>query len=427
MSTHPQSPPSPDNHDHADPARQEQFDCWLCPDDARVFDALIEVGLDASRVAPEHSARAGALCRLLGLLDLSAPSASDPDTLIDLTLARVARLHAAESVEAVLVPDDEDALEALVAAGFDADRVPAAIRDRARRYDQLLSLLTSPVAGEDAREQRIDRTLARIQLAVDQHEQRMIIQSPRGGWALGRVRLGDLVSVAALLLIASALIGPMVLGVREHARRLACQTNMSGAAAGFSLYAGDYRDRLPMATPSIAGSPWWNVGQIDQSNSANLYVLTRTSHATLSDLACPGNRGACVQPVSADAADWTCLDAVSYSYQSMFASQRPSWNSSSTGRVVVLSDASPVVRRARRGQLIYPFENSLNHQGRGQSVLFNDGSVVWLKTPVLDNNDNIWLPRPIERIIAAMTRPTQADPIKGNETPEGDDDVMLGP
>ena len=37
------------------------------------------------------------------------------------------------------------------------------------------------------------------------------------------------------------------------------------------------------------------------------------------------------------------------------------------------------------------------HGGKGQNVLFNDGSIRFIKTPVLDeNNDNIWTANNIE-------------------------------
>ena len=126
-----------------------------------------------------------------------------------------------------------------------------------------------------------------------------------------------------------------------------------------------------------------------------------------------------------DAWDWKNISQVSVSFQNMFARERPKWSQNNT--VVVLADASPVIRRAMRGEMIYPFENSANHMRRGQNVLKSDGSALWLKTPVLANNDNIWLPRPIEQIIARMTKPYEAEPLHGTESPVAADDVFVGP
>jgi hypothetical protein len=148
----------------------------------------------------------------------------------------------------------------------------------------------------------------------------------------------------------------------------------------------------------------------------------------MGDMNCPGNPRS-PRPADWEAVarqrDWRNLGEVSYSYQSQFSPKRTVWKADT--RVGILSDASPVVRRAILGFRILPFENSPNHGARGQNVLFTDGSVQWLSTPVLDNKDNIWLPRRVEQIIAKLARPTQADPLQGNETPECAEDVLLVP
>jgi hypothetical protein len=94
---------------------------------------------------------------------------------------------------------------------------------------------------------------------------------------------------------------------------------------------------------------------------------------------------------------------------------------------VVSADRSPVVLRAVRGQLMDPFANSPNHQGAGQHVLYNDGSAGWLRMPVLEAGDNIWLPRAVEIRLEQMTGRGPIQPLSGTEIPGGADDVFLGP
>jgi hypothetical protein len=424
MSEHVQSEGAPG------PERAEELD--LCEQDRVALESLLEdwrFSGAANGVGPDRRAKVAAV---LALLDSGADGGwISNETLIDVTLARVARLRgragrAAAEGEPVLVPDDDDALESLVSAGFDARRAPSAVRSRAERQAALLGLIGwVPEAG--ASEDLIDRTLARVQRSIDSQEERLLVQG-RGGWSIGRLRMSDLVSAAAMLLVATALFAPVFGAMRERSRQNACASNMAVAGVGFGLYGNDNKNMMPLATASLAGNPWWNTGkQVDQSNSANLYVLNRANYTSLAQLSCPGNaRARCV--ATPDSRDWGCIDEVSFSMQNMYARERPNWNTGS--RVVVLADASPVVRRAVRHELIYPFENSFNHGGKGQGVLWNDGSCEWLSSPVLENNDNIWLPRFVERAIANVQQgrpPGAADPLNGTESPVSATDVFVGP
>ena len=65
------------------------------------------------------------------------------------------------------------------------------------------------------------------------------------------------------------------------------------------------------------------------------------------------------------------------------------------GRTPLVADANPVIHMRRignRAELTSTVSQcSMNHQQRGQNVLFADVSIVWMVTPVL-NDDNIYLP-----------------------------------
>lgn len=410
---------------------EESMEGRLCSDDQAALEALIDAEFDSSRLAEPIRSRAIRVANVLGLLDIAPATQSAPAThdqrgvLIDLTLARVQRQRAVERGESGtgLSPQDDDAFEALVGAAMAPDRVASTLRRRALHQASLLALLEPAAADLPDRRSVISRALARVQQAIQSQERRLRVEaSPARGF---RVRMGDLMTVAALLLIATAAIGPIVGVAREQARQSACAAGLAGAGQGFSAYASDFLDSLPIATASLAGNRWWDVGNPERSNSANEYLPIRTGHTTLENMACVGNPHALRGEAPAGAVDWRSLDEVSYSYQNMFSRVRPKWTSPTT--FVVIVDASPVVRKAIRGERINPLANSMNHGGRGQNALFNDGSVRWLPSPLLEGGDNVYLPRPIEQWLARQGQPTRADPIKGTETPGGADDVFVGP
>eukprot|EP01025_Chloroclados_australasicus_P052924 TRINITY_DN61896_c0_g1_i1.p4 TRINITY_DN61896_c0_g1~~TRINITY_DN61896_c0_g1_i1.p4 ORF type:complete len:101 (+),score=21.64 TRINITY_DN61896_c0_g1_i1:58-360(+) len=85
-----------------------------------------------------------------------------------------------------------------------------------------------------------------------------------------------------------------------------------------AAYAGNY-GALPQASASLAGNPWWEVGENPaHSNSANLFTLARDRFVELAQLASPTNPQAPTSVTGEDATDWGSLDEVSYSYLNMF-------------------------------------------------------------------------------------------------------------
>ncbi|MBY0313321.1 MAG: hypothetical protein K2W85_14730 [Phycisphaerales bacterium] len=385
---------------------------------------------------PRPEPRIDRCVALLGLLGCG-PTPAVSSSLIDATVVRAARLRQLETED--LSPIDEDALEALVAAGFDPSRCPGGVRDRATRHAETLRVLELPVAGHE-RDALVSSTLSFVQSSIERSERgrKLSAQSVEGTRWRPSVRWGDLASVAALLLIAGAVLAPMVGAMRGVAQATSCQAGMFGTMRGFAAYANDYREMLPMASASAAGRSWWNIGKREESNSANLFTIVRSSYAKTSDLACPGNAMACRSEDRSSAEDWSNSDEISYSYQNMFAKERPRWTQPQT--VIVLADRSPVTVRAMRGEWFNPIASSDNHMQRGQNALMNDGSVHWLRTPVVARGglggglgaggtqmDNIWLPQALEDAVARFQNPNQTQPLQGNESPAGAMDVFLSP
>lgn len=390
--------------------------------DQVAFDALLEAEFDLTRVPPEVRERAERVAKVLGLLDVPAVgttgdparTSEDKRTLVDVTMARVLRSGAVEA-EPALNWNDEEALDTwLMGAGASGTRGA-----RVARHEALASLVTRTGLAEatSGRDAMIERT---FDACMARGEQTYKIDRFRGA----NVRVADVASVAAVLTIGAAMLWPLMTGMRDQARRYACTDNLRGVAGGMGLYAGANQDSLPVVTAGLGGGKWWEVGSPDgRSNSRNLFHLAKTGFTKLANLACPGNPSACTSIEDQSARDWRNLDEVSYSYRIMRGEKHPQWNHD--GRVVILTDRSPVVRRAVRGEAINPWENSPNHNGRGQKVMLSDGSVTWYRRPELDNGDNIWLPYPIEQLIGDVTG--REVRLEGTEFPASARDAFVGP
>lgn len=393
----------------------------LHQDDAEALEALIDAGYDPSLVAPALRARAEHVGRVLGLLETEPGAWAQAESEAGLTRRTLAGVGPMPVSEPELSIDDQEALDAWVMSGYDARRTPAALRERASKLDAIASVvLDAPRPTSSERSALIERTLAAVQRAEDEMADRMVFRPapPRRSF-----NLRDLVSLASVAAIAMAVVVP-IMGAARHQQRLnVCSTHMSSVAGAFGAYAYDYADSLPVATAGLGGGVWWNVGTPRESNSANLFNLARQGYAKLDDLACPGNPTAGVDLDPSADRDWRAMPQVSYSYRIVFGRARPSL--SEPTRMVLMTDRSPVVPRAAAGEAFNPWANSQNHAGRGQHVLFSDGSASFEREAVLANGDNLWLPRSIERAIDRATR--RATGLRGVEVPESADDTFVGP
>lgn len=407
--------------------------------DERAVDALIQHGFDVASVPEQHRARSGRAVSLFGLLSETNHAADPMQTarLIEATLSRISAETKGSSTQPVperneftdhveLIPDDEEAVDAWVNAGMQVSKVPGSLRSRAERIEMIGAMIrTVPgIAGSArpgvGRSGLVESTLSKIQ-AMPQQRMEPIPISQGARW---RGRLTDVLSMAAVLLIATAVIWPVAAAARSRMIRTSCEGNLGRVASAMHGYAGDYRDALPLATAGLGGGSWWEVGNPARSNSANLYTLPRAGYTGIESLACGGNPHAVKTVRNPEDRDWRNLNEVSYSYRVMAGQFLPAW-SLSRG-TVVLADRSPVVLRAVRRQIIFPLENSPNHGGLGQTVLFGDGSALWSASPMV-KGDNIWLPGAIERAIDHERMRRGLDPLRGDETPCAMDDAMLGP
>ena len=361
-----------------------------------------------------------AVLNLLNLLDSPVTSELQRPSRIDLINILAARLESNSSADLTLSPEDQQALDQYIERGYQADKVDPDLVQRAAKCAQIGEAIT--VHPVDTSEDLVERTLATIQSHIDADQAAMAFETRRRGSF--SARWTDLVSIAAMLLIVGSIALPLMSGLRSNAQKELCFDNMNATANAFGLYAGSNRDMLPMATAGL-GPTWMDVGSTpERSNSSNLFTLIRSGTADLDDLACPSNPNAATGEMEPGAWDWNSLKEVSYSYRIM-----PPGGMRATVaqpvRVVIMADRSPVILRIARRVPVVPEENSPNHQGTGQHMLMLDGAAQWTKSPIINDQDNIWLPRRIEQVIHNAR--TKLGILKGSELPDGPTDAFVGP
>lgn len=390
-------------------------DSGLYETDARALDALIEAGFDLDAVDPDLRARSGRIAGLLRTLD--EPITGENGVLTDGVMARI-RETREQRLE--LSPRDSEALESCVMQGFNPARTPGSLRDRAERHEAIRREVVALGPGNEGwvrsgRTGRVDRVMQAVTSA-----DLAPIPFERSGF--GGFRLTDLVVAAAVLLLMTAFSLPVLSSFTEEGRRAVCQANLRDTGLGLGLYAMANNDALPMSTAGFGGS-WSQVGSPGRSHSANLFTLVRTKHVPSWSLACPGNEHAPSGPYPMDAQDWRSIEEVSYSYRLMprGADRLHVLDSDS----VVIADRSPVLLAGLRGQRISPEAPSPNHGRVGQHLLRVDDSVRWAASPVLDNGDNIWLPRAIEKFVQTVRK--KYGYVDGYELPASAEDTFLGP
>jgi hypothetical protein len=304
-----------------------------------------------------------------------------------------------------LCADDCRLLDALMESGFDRNYLSAVSRADNQRLDAISSTLgllrDYPV--DDADETLVHATLARIDRIEDTREARLKFDNQQAQSAFDgesrwrfRIRVPDFITVAAVILIGVSVCWPVLHSMRQQSMVLACANNMKNLGYAFGQYASDHRGAVPMAMAGPALT-WDKV-----SNALNLEPLISGHYCESNHLNCPGHehraesaRGVMAVPTS------------SYSYRAFGSGAPNGWQ---TMRVtVILGDLNPVVDAALAGRFAEPLSVSLNHGGRGQNVLWSDGSDLWLPQPVVSRDDNIWLPRGAGRLTGGEQPADEAD------------------
>jgi len=239
---------------------------------------------------------------------------------------------------------------------------------------------------------------------------------------------GRLATAAVFMIIASVVITTLksVSGyARENYRRQRCQMQLGNIFQGLSNYVSDH-DGQPPAVATTAGAPWWKVGDQgseNHSNTRHIYLLVQGGYVKPDDFVCTGiksDRTVQITPSQIKSyKDFPDRSCVTYSFQIRC---RLTENSRLLCRKVIMSDWNPLFE-GLPDDFTEPFQvrlnkkllelNSINHNRRGQNVLFGDGRVEFLRTRYIGTDDIFTL--------------QDTDIYQGCELPSRENDFFLAP
>ena len=240
-------------------------------------------------------------------------------------------------------------------------------------------------------------------------------------------------AASAVIFIAAGIWFAPLNFVRQKYWQHQCQMQLARIFHGISNYSSDHNENPP-AVATTTGQPWWKVGyqgKENYSNTRHIWLLVKGGYAKPSDFVCPGTeQGRATQRAirKADSSgviagnDFPNREHITYSLRIMC--QRPE-EGHSPYRKALLADLNPLFEELQR-DYSNPFKevrlnkdlltvNSINHQRRGQNVLFSDSSVSFVKmrhVGILE--DDIFTLR-------------GTDTYKGVEVPSCETDAFLAP
>ena len=157
-----------------------------------------------------------------------------------------------------LSKEDAEILDQLVDVGFEIDQLEYLTPEDEQRASNILKMLglldTYPV--EDASDTLVDATLARIDQYESQRAVRMQVHTPelettKRGF---RIRMPDLISVAAVILVAVFVFAFISQSVRSKSISNQCGTNMAMVGHGLFNYAQDHNGNTPTEEASEVAS-----------------------------------------------------------------------------------------------------------------------------------------------------------------------------
>jgi len=305
--------------------------------------------------------------------------------------------------EATLSDADAAVLDAILEArarGASAGPLPPGSAERAERVGQVLTLLDAADVDEapaDLTERTMEAVVAARQRQRFARQVEMLAE-PRRSIGVSWRRAA---AVAAVFLIAFSLVAPVLDQNKKHGQQLADRAALMTAGSAFQRYAVDHDGMMPRGQTS-AGTPWNAVGSPNvqpigpiRSNSAHLYILVRDRYLTADQLASPTNPHTPAPGVmTPQHRDWLSPQAVPYSYQNQSTAAPIPLRANP--RLAILANKNPLFVVDDHGRVVFnPSAQldraSLAHGGRGQNVLFADGSVTWTVSPVMKDGDNLWV------------------------------------
>jgi len=129
-----------------------------------------------------------------------------------------------------------------------------------------------------------DSSQRQLQQLLASEQTRNVVAKSQLWWNLGKIA-----AVAAVILIVLGIWFAPLDFVRPKYRQQRCQMQMGGIFQGLSNYIYDYDGQTP-AVATLAGAPWWKVGdqgRENHSNTRHIYLLVKRGYVDLNNFVCP--------------------------------------------------------------------------------------------------------------------------------------------
>ncbi len=203
-------------------------------------------------------------------------------------------------------------------------------------------------------------------------------------------RIGEVATAAAaIVFVAGVIIAPLNFARQKSWQQL-CQMQLWQIGQGINNYSADHDGKMP-AVATTTGSPWWKVGyqgEENHSNTRHIWLLPKGGYVKASDFVCPGScQGRVARLEESQAKSYNDFPARKYVTYSFRIRCDKSVREALTATVLI-ADLNPLFERLpdnyssplniRLNDELFVL-NSVNHNRRGQNVLFCDGSTKFVR------------------------------------------------
>jgi hypothetical protein len=200
-------------------------------------------------------------------------------------------------------------------------------------------------------------------------------------------------AAAAAILIFAGLFFSSTSYMRQNAWNQQCKMQLSGIYSGLRNYMSDHDGKMP-CTGLQQGQPWWKIGyqgEENHSNTRRVWLLVKNEYVEHDKFRCPGNKqGREMEEALSDINfkkynDFPTRWHITYSVRLRCPQ---SATEETKGEKVLIADLNPLFEKLPEdysNPLVLPLNeeleklNSINHNRRGQNVLFCNGAVVFTK------------------------------------------------
>ena len=324
-------------------------------------------------------------------------------------------------------PEQTSQAEALISSNEQAAVIHSKIK---ATLDPLNS-----IEPESCPDSLADRTVLRLNSLAnssqDQLQKLLASEQNREFTARNRLRtgFGRRLATAAVLMVAGSLLITTFRAVsgyaRHHSLRQQCQMQQSSIFQGLHNYISDHDGQSPAVATSV-GDPWWKVGDQGDENHSNtrrVYLLVKEGYVKPADFVCRASKyGETIQMTPAQLSKFKDFPSRRYITYSFRISCGQTSNGKLLCRNVIMADWNPLFEELP-DNFSKPFSlrlnkkllslNSINHNRRGQNVLFGDGRVEFLKARFIGTDDIFTL--------------QDTDIYQGCEAPSCETDFFLAP